>query len=245
MPKFKNIRIPVGKKVKGKKRKTRLQRVQVLKSGKLKFVKNVVRGGGVGRRMARASPKRRRKSNPTNNKAPGMGATYQNAKLTAQVGGAFIREGITGSGRIDQRLGRAVEMTTSFNPVDGTRSASPTGHMKSIGVAVADHALSKHRLVRHANALSRGSVTAALPEVMALTRAAFAGSVDEAINEYGYSTMAGDTRGNFDFGDARFKSYMTTKYVGAGVRAIANRTKMGQRATAPIKKFLGAIGLGL
>lgn len=39
MPTFKNIKVPVGKSG-----KTRLQRVQVLKSGKFKFVKNIVKG---------------------------------------------------------------------------------------------------------------------------------------------------------------------------------------------------------
>ena len=51
---FKNIRVPVGKTG-----KTRLQRVQILKSGKFKFVKNLKKGGSTkGNRPKRSTAKR-------------------------------------------------------------------------------------------------------------------------------------------------------------------------------------------
>ena len=47
MPTYKNIRVKIGKKPSGKDtRKSRLQRVQVLASGKYKFVKNLTKSSG-------------------------------------------------------------------------------------------------------------------------------------------------------------------------------------------------------
>jgi hypothetical protein len=58
MPQFKNIRVPVGKTG-----KTRLQRVQILKSGKFKFVKNLKKGPGSAtkRTVKRSSSKKKGK----------------------------------------------------------------------------------------------------------------------------------------------------------------------------------------
>lgn len=61
MPTFKNIRVPVGKSG-----KTRLQRVQVLKSGKFKFVKNI--GKRVSRRKKttkKSVSRRKKRGNPS------------------------------------------------------------------------------------------------------------------------------------------------------------------------------------
>ncbi|GAI22397.1 unnamed protein product, partial [marine sediment metagenome] len=52
MPTYKNIRVPVGKSG-----KTRSQRVQVLASGKYKFVKNLVKGKTAGKTKRKASTK--------------------------------------------------------------------------------------------------------------------------------------------------------------------------------------------
>ena len=54
MPQFKNIRVPVGKTG-----KTRLQRVQVLKSGKFKFVKNLRKGAGSPKSKTKRSSSKR------------------------------------------------------------------------------------------------------------------------------------------------------------------------------------------
>jgi len=50
MPTYKNIRVPVGKSG-----KTRLQRVQVLASGKHKFVKNIKKTTSKGRKIVRST----------------------------------------------------------------------------------------------------------------------------------------------------------------------------------------------
>ncbi len=57
MPTFKNIRVPVGKTG-----KTRLQRVQVLKSGKFKFVKNIKKGKSSSSRSSTSSRKKSTRS---------------------------------------------------------------------------------------------------------------------------------------------------------------------------------------
>lgn len=64
MSTFKNIRVPVGKSG-----KTRLQRVQVLKSGKFKFVKNIKKGKSSVSRAKKSPSKRKRKARSTSKRA--------------------------------------------------------------------------------------------------------------------------------------------------------------------------------
>ncbi len=84
MPKFKNIRI---KKPGGG---FRMQRAQVLKSGKLKFVKNTPRGGG--RKTAAKKPARKRSKSVAKKGNPGhrsqkMGAVLKGARAVDTVSG--------------------------------------------------------------------------------------------------------------------------------------------------------------
>lgn len=98
MPTFKNIRVPVGKSG-----KTRLQRVQVLKSGQFKFVKNLVKG----------SKKKKKRGNPTRNvKRTGKGKFFGNLSGTGaleDVAWGFIGFSILGKTPAALPMVRAVQ----------------------------------------------------------------------------------------------------------------------------------------
>ena len=81
---FKNIRVPVGKTG-----KTRLQRVQVLKSGKFKFVKNLKKGSGSQRSKTKRSSSKR--TGKVRNTAKGMlFRTVSGVGALEDVGVGFI-----------------------------------------------------------------------------------------------------------------------------------------------------------
>jgi hypothetical protein len=84
MPQFKNIRVPVGKTG-----KTRLQRVQVLKSGKFKFVKNLKKGSGSQKSKAKRSSSK--KKGKVRNTAKGkLFRSISGAGALEDVGVGFI-----------------------------------------------------------------------------------------------------------------------------------------------------------
>ena len=101
MPTFKNIRVPVGQSG-----KTRLQRVQVLKSGKFKFVKNLVKG------KKTTSKKRKKAGNPRNVRKTGKGKFFGNLSGTGaleDVAWGFIGFSVLGKTPAALPMTRAVQ----------------------------------------------------------------------------------------------------------------------------------------
>ena len=121
---------------------------------------------------------------------------------------------------------------------------------KGYAVAGADAALSKSRLVGHAGALSRRSATAIAPEAYLAVK----GFEDAAVEKVPARTVHGraakrtmgydplQAGGKFVPADPEFRTYHKIKWIGAGVRAIANRTRLGKRVFAPVKRVLSMLG---
>ncbi len=240
MPTFKNIRIPIGKKVKGKTRKTRMQRVQVLKSGKLRFVKNQPRGGG-GKRSPAKKPARKRsssmakKSNPGNNKSPKIGAAIQAFKGTQAVASPFVEAGLL----------RGRNTPALVNDLKAKANLDTAGGLVIEGVnQVID------RKAAHGAALSGGSVTAWAAEGFAGLKAFEAAGgkkgkeAARAVNiSLSRTIRAYDPQGagSLDTGDSNFRTYQSIKIGGAVLRRASNKGPF-KRIFAPIKKFLGEMG---
>ena len=117
---FKNIRIKIGKKPKGKDtRKSRLQRVKVLASGKFKFVKNLTRSKSKATKPKTKSTKRRKSSlnRSVNRTAKGKSLVQTAYKLIPMIAlaapavGTAIRSDITGK----QKFGVAIRSYTGYS----------------------------------------------------------------------------------------------------------------------------------
>ena len=112
---------------------------------------------------------------------------------------------------------------------------------KGYVVAAVDFGVSKSRFVRHANALSRLSATALAPEAYATLKTyedvmdgRSARTVHDRLSRrlMGYRPAAN----KFEGGNEDFRRYHKIKWIGAGVRYLANRTKIGRAITKPIRE---------
>ena len=171
-------------------------------------------------------------------KPPRMGAIYQTAKVTGQAAVPLTDYALIPGPK------------TADGLILHARDHADFDLAKGYAVAAADAALSKSRLVGHAGALSRKSVTALAPEAyLALqgvedARAKLSPQVihnNASIATMGYAPFeAKGTR--FKWTNDRFRTYHKLKWGLAAVRAAANRTKIGGRIAGPIKKVLSMLG---
>ncbi len=240
MPKFRNIRI---KKPGGG---FRMQRAQVLKSGKLKFVKNVKRGGTKAAKKAparkraapRKAPAKRRKSvakkgNPNNNKPPKIGAAIQAFKGAHALFSPVAEA--------------AVVSTTPDQFVSALRSKANIDYAVNLGVEGINQAVD--RRIAHGGALSRGSLTAwaaegfaaftAFQEAKDLDGRNAARAVNFSLSRTirGYDPPSGKT----NFSDPNFRTDQTIKILGGVARRLSSKGPF-KKITAPAKKLLGEMG---
>ncbi len=242
MPKFRNIKI---KKPGGG---TRMQRAQVLKSGKLKFVKNVKRGGkkaakkaparkkAARRSPARKAPARRKsvatKSNP-GNKSPKIGAAIQSFKGGHAVLAPVVEAGI--------RVNAGAEVVPSLQRAVNLDLA------ESLVIEGANHIID--RKIAHGAALSRGSVTAWLAEGVAALAAANAAKgtsgrdTIRTVNTSLSRTLRGynPQSAKLEFLNDDQRNYNIVKIGGGVVRRVSNMGPF-KSIFAPAKKFLGDMG---
>ncbi len=241
MPKFRNIRI---KKPGGG---TRIQRAQVLKSGKLKFVKNIKRGGG--KKAAKKAPARKRaaatrkaparrrtsvakKGNP-NNKPPKIGAAIQAFKGAQPLLSPVIDAGASASSPSDF--------------VNNLRPKANVGYIGNVAATAVNRAVDKK--IAQGGALSRGSLTAwaaegfaafqASTEVRGGTgRAAIAAANRRlALTINGYDPVSGQ----MDLSNPDFRTYHGLK-IGGGILRRASNMGPLKKVFAPLKKALGEMG---
>ena len=198
---------------------------------RLKRVRPKTKGGGGG--TSKPKGKALTASNPgttaaTKTKRPRAGASFQAVKVTGQAAMPLT----------DFVLAPVEKTTANLDAHMRARVNWDLG--KGYGVAAADFAASSHRLVGHAAALTRLSVTALAPEgYLALkayedvTAKASARTVHRnlAIATTGYDPVAPTWSAHL-----RLKTYMKIKYIGAGLRLIANRTRFGRRIMRPIRQ---------
>lgn len=154
---------------------------------------------------------------------PKLGAQYQAAKLALQVGSGPVYAGAV------QKTGSAV--------VDRLKSSA---YHKGVALGLLDQWGSKK--LGHAGAISRRSVTAIAPEVIAGAEAATAANFDplHAANRFNLNTDGYDfINDQFVFDQA--KGYFVQKYGLGIVRKVANKTRIAE----PIKRFLGMMGVSL
>ncbi|MEE9181010.1 MAG: hypothetical protein V3U33_00360 [candidate division NC10 bacterium] len=239
MPQFRNIRI---KKPGGG---TRIQRAQVLKSGKLKFVKNVKRGG---KKAAKKSPARKRavkkaparkrsksvakKGNP-NNKSPKIGASIQAFKGTQALLAPVIQS--------------AAASTTTDQFTSELRSKGNLDYAGSLAIEGVNQAID--RKSAHATALSGGSITAWAAETVAAVRAFDAakgkgtrGAAVAANQSLSLSYRAyNPVNGKIDLAHSNFREYQGLKLVGALARRLSN-TGPFRKIASPFKRMIGSLG---
>jgi hypothetical protein len=187
-----------------------------------------------GKSRRRSAPKRA----PSPKRPPGIGASYAAGRAAVLSMAPLTHE---------------VALTTKDNIgtlPDRTIERAFTGaYAANLAVLAADAAID--RKAAQSGALSRGSVTAWLPEAFVMLRAA------EPIISGGISrdslaaanTLAVRTTNGYDVGagalnlsDPDFVRYRTMKHVGQVIRIVANRTSIGRAIARPLKKGLRVIG---
>ena len=192
---------------------------------------------------AAAKPKSKgSKGNPTPaatetkpKRPPRVGAIYQTTKVMGQAAMPLTDYALTPGPK------------TADGLIAHARSKANAELAKGYVVAAVDAAASKHRLVGHAGALSRKSATAIAPEAFLVLTGV--GDVRDgrtpreihqnaAITTTGYHPVSGVWRST----PARFRIYHKLKWIGAGVRMAANRTKLGRSISEPIRKGLRMLG---
>ncbi len=242
MPKFRNIRI---KKPGGG---TRIQRAQVLKSGKLKFVKNKSRAAPKRskakarkaphrRAPARKAPAKRRtsvakKGNP-NNKSPKIGASIQAFKGAQPL--------------LSPVIDSAASASDAAGFVDGLRKNANISYAGNVAATAVNQAVD--RKLAHGGALSRGSITAWGAEAFAAIQTA-----NEVRGQDGRAAIVAANRrlaltlngydpstGQMDLSNPDFRTYQGLK-IGGGILRRASNMGPLKRAFAPVKKFLGEMG---
>ena len=187
-----------------------------------------------------------KKSNPGpggGRRAPGLGATYEGfmkgAELLAPVSDEVLLRTTTGAS-LTAGLGSKLQ-----------GKVMSAGYGSNAVVSILDGAISAK--TRQAQAISRGSVTAILPEaylgLLALdTARATGGSLQNRAlviqrrllkARQGYDVATNKS----SFGD-EFWTYRGLKHGGQGVRWAA-RTRIGQRIVRPVRPLLKAIGAGV
>lgn len=189
----------------------------------------------------------KKRSNPkpaaAEEKKPRIGAAYTAGKHTAALLAPVTDVAFNASAPIEK------------NPMESGRTAIrkvvSLPYAVNVGVSIADSFIDAK--TKQANALSKGSITAWIPEaylgLVALEvgsrhKGAFGREAVRDINEnlvvahQGYSPA-------FDriaFDSQFFRTYRTLKHGLQLVRIVANRTGVGQRLTSPIRKALQAVG---
>ena len=204
--------------------KARLKRVRPKNPG----------GGGKakpkGKALTASNPGTTAATKNNNNRKPRGGATYQAVKVTGQAAMPLT----------DYVLGAGPKSADGLIAHVRERATFELG--KGYAVAGVDFAASKHRLVRHANALSRLSVTALAPEAY-LALKTFEDAQAKVTPQNMHAELAVATTGYNPRGKGwswanhpRFQMYQKLKWGGALVRAIANRTRFGRALTKPIRE---------
>ncbi len=231
MPKFRNIRI---KKPGGG---TRIQRAQVLKSGRLKFVKNIKRGGGkktaATKKPARTGSKSvATKGNP-NNKSLKIGAAIQAFKGTQALLAPVVQS--------------AAASTTADQFISELRSKGNLDYAGSLAIEGLNQAID--RKTAHGTALTGGSITAWAAEGLAGWRAFRAqkgkgarGAAVAANQSLSLSYRAyNPVNGKIDTGHENFREYQGLKLLGALARRLSNQGFF-RGVAAPFKRMIGSLG---
>ena len=194
------------------------------------------KGGAKPKPKSKGSNPAAASTEPSEPKKPArMGAIYQTAKVTAEAAVPLTDYALIPGPKTAMGLQAHLRARANFELAKG------------YGVAAADAALSKSRFVGHAGALSRKSVTALAPEAFAVVASAEdvrAKAIPRTIHERAVVTQMGynPSSGATEFQNPRFRTYHKVKWIGAGVRAFANRTRIGGRVFGPIKKALSMLG---
>ncbi len=242
-PKFRNVKI---KKPGGG---FRMQRAQVLKSGKLKFVKNIKRGGGKAakkpparKKAARKSPARKapakrrtpvaKKGNP-NNKPPKIGAAIQAFKGAQPL--------------LSPVIDAAASASSASDLVNNLRGKANVSYIGNVAATAVNRAVD--RKIAQGGALSRGSITAWAPEAFAAFqvstevrggtgRASIAAANRRlALTLNGYDPVSGQ----MDLSNPDFRTYQGLK-IGGGILRRASNMGPLKKVFAPLKKALGEMG---
>jgi len=187
----------------------------------------------------RKRKKSRRSGRPSRGKksyvrhAPGLGASYLNASRGLALASPLVDAGIDAA--------RSKALPSAEMVKDRLWNASYAG---AVGMVMAD-AYVDAKLGQSA-AISRGSATAILPEVFRGLATARGGRDPASLNASFTRTAYGyDPSGGSAWGDPDFLTYRVLKHGGQAVRYAVNRTEMGKRLSRPLKKAMGAVGVGV
>ena len=166
------------------------------------------------------------------NRTPRGGATYQAIKVTGEAAMPLTdyvlrSDVLAGRGSVDKFMAHVKERANMELA-------------KGYAVSAVDFAASKHRFVRHANALSRLSATALAPEGYNILKGyedVRDGRSARDVHDRMAQRLSGYSPKGAAFGaNEETKLYHKLKWGLAGVRAIANRTRIGRAITRPIRE---------
>ena len=171
-------------------------------------------------------------------KAMGIGAAYQAGKFTIQA------------------MSPVIDSLILHGPTPAALKAAQDkglfSYMQGLGVAGADQWLSKR--YRVANALSRGSVSAWLPEGFAILRATQASlGKDPATAARTFNVTYTQITSGYDPAAGKWNprvnpdtaTYHVTKWAGVSFRLARSKVKVVKAITEPIHKVARALGLSL
>ena len=195
--------------------------------------------GGGGKSKPKGKALTRTASNPkaaattnNNNRKPRGGATYQAIKVTGEAAMPLTDyvlrpDVLAGRGTVDKFVAHVKERANMELA-------------KGYAVAAADFGVSKHRFVRHANALSRLSVTALTPEGYNLLKTyedVRAGLSAQDVHDRMAQRLSGYSPKSAAFGvTEETRTYHKLKWGLAAARLLANRTRIGRALTRPIRE---------
>ena len=213
--------------------------MQLFHGGKAKSLKaawEMVKGRGGGG-IHHSSGGSKKASSSKRSSGERIGAAYLNAQLGQRLASPLIDPAI--------RIAKGYRPTSAqLISQTKTRLTSGGDYAKNVAIAVGDRWLDKK--TGQANALSRGSVTAWAPEVYdglkVIDDVRAKKSAVDIHAAYTQRNTGYDPRGP-DFAITNdFVTKRILKHGGQAVRFVANRTKIGQTITRPLKKVLSAAG---
>lgn len=193
-------------------------------------------GGGTskpkGKALTASNPGTAATTKNNGNRKPRGGATYQAIKVTGEAAMPLTDYVL----RSDVMAGRG--SVDKF--VTHVKERANLELAKGYALAAADFGLSKHRFVRHANALSRLSVTALTPEGYNLLKAyedVRAGMSARDVHDRMAQRLSGYSPKGGAFGvTEETRLYHKLKWGLALARLVGNRTKIGRSLTRPLRE---------
>ena len=208
-------------------------------------------GGGKSKSTSKGKSKSRggstAKSNPSPRRAPKIGAQYTAAKRGLKVISPATSE-VLRKARVRTRTGTAKIFSEDTLKQIGNKVATGA-YAANLGIEILDTVVD--RKTAQAGALTRGSVTAIIPEVFTgfvMLDRDIPGGIPAQRAEQMHSAFVETQNAYNVLADQflvsdNFKNYRLLKHGGQAVRMFVNKTSVGKRIGKPLKQVLKMVDL--